>query len=403
MGLIQRYKAWREYENRAHDLEQLLLEARVGVDNITVEDALTIPSVASNTNIISGVIAMLPIYLYKDEGNKKVTKIDNDVRVSLLNDDTKDTLDGFQLKKQLVQDYLLSGNGYAYINKQRNKVESVNYVDRRVVGINMNSDPIFKDYDIIVNGKPYRPFEFIKLLRNTKNGADGVGIVEESNKALTNAYLTQKYQQILLATGGNKKGFLKAQSKLSEEAKTALKTAWNNLYSSNSENVIILNDGIDFKEASSTSVELQMNENRQTNTSEINSLFGIHNGILDDNTIKTVIQPILIAFETAINRDILLESEKQQYYFEFDRRELLKADLLKRYQAYEIGLKNGFIQWDDVRYEENLEPYNLPYIKMGLQDVLYNVETGQIYTPNTNQVSDMGGGETVNESGNQGQ
>ena len=59
-----------------------------------------------------------------------------------------------------------------------------------------------------------------------------------------------------------------------------LREAWRNLYSNNSEDVMVLNEGMDFQESSSTSVEMQLNENKQTNGTEICKLFGIPPSIL---------------------------------------------------------------------------------------------------------------------------
>lgn len=395
MGLIQKWKEFREYNQRAQTLEEVLLQAGIGVDLVTKEQALNIPSVAGCVDLITNTVAMIPINMYKAVDGE-VSVID-DNRVKLLNDDTKDTLDGFQFKKQLTEDYLLNGAGYAYINKHKNSVRSLNYVDNACVSINKNVDPIFKDYDILVNGTEYKPFEFIKLTRKTKDGATGKGIVAENNDILTVAYLTLKYEKVLLKTGGNKKGFLKAQKKLNEESLTALKTAWNNLYKDNTENVVVLNDGLEFKEASSTSVEMQLNENKRTNSAEICKLFNVPVGILEGNAseneynnfMKICILPILKAIETALNKDLLLESEKDSFYFAFDTKELLKGNILQRFQAYEIAIRNGFMQWDEVRYIEDLEPYGLDFIKLGLQDVLYNPKTKQIYTPNTDKTSSM--------------
>ena len=114
---------------------------------------------------------MIPIKLYREEftdGKRKTVEI-FDQRCDLLNDDTKDTLDGAQFKKALVRDYLLNGSAYAYINKQRNSVKSLHYVDSKNVTINQNFDPIFKDYNILIQGKSYKPFEFLKILRATKD------------------------------------------------------------------------------------------------------------------------------------------------------------------------------------------------------------------------------------------
>lgn len=44
---------------------------------------------------------------------------------------------------------------------------------------------------------------------------------------------------------------------------------------------------------------------------------------------------------------------------------------------------------DEVRYEEDMEPLGLTWIKLGLDTVLYDPKTKLIYTPNTNQVSRM--------------
>jgi hypothetical protein len=129
-------------------------------------------------------------------------------------------------------------------------------------------------------------------------------------------------------------------------------------------------------------------------------LDGTANDEVYNNWIKVCIMPILIALQTALNKDLLLPSEKGSFYFAFDTKELFKGDMLKRYQAYEIAIKNGFMQWDEVRYNEDYEPYGVEFIKLGLQDVLYNPKTKEIYTPNTNKTADMtnpdkklGGGE----------
>lgn len=41
-------------------------------------------------------------------------------------------------------------------------------------------------------------------------------------------------------------------------------------------------------------------------------------------------------------------------------------------------------------YQEDLAPLGLSWIRLGLQDVLYDPKTKRIYTPNTGQVSVMG-------------
>lgn len=395
MGIIDKIKEFRFRKETRMTLDDILLQAGLVTGKISKEQALNIPAVASCVEIISNTVASLPIKLYK-EGEGRVEEV-KDERVNLLNDDTRDTLDGFQFKKALVEDYLLKGSAYAYINRYRNKVKSLHYVENERVAINIGVDPIFKDYDILVNGATYKDYEFIKITRKTKDGVTGKGIIVENNEALAVAYNSLVFENILLKTGGNKKGFLKSQGRLSKEAIDELKQAWNNLYKNNTESVVVLNNGLEFQEASSTSVELQLNENKQTNATEICKIFNVPPSLLEGNAkeeeynnfIKIAILPILKAIETALNKDLLLPSEKGSFYFAFDTKELLKGDIEKRFRAYEIGVRNGILQIDEVRYMEDFKPLELDFIKLGLQDVLYNPKTKEIYTPNTNQKTNI--------------
>lgn len=140
-----------------------------------------------------------------------------------------------------------------------------------------------------------------------------------------------------------------------------------------------------------TAVEMQLNQNKVTNAEQIAMLFGLSPDVLsgraDDrtyiNSIRTAVLPVVSAFEMALNRALLLEEEKHSKYFVIDTSELLKADILTRYQAYQIGLAANFLQPDEIRFKENLVPLGLDFIKLGLNDVLYNPKTKQIYTPNT--------------------
>lgn len=385
---------WRKKEERM-SLEELLLQAGVLTDKITKKEALNLPSVSACVEMISNTVAVLPIKLYKESDGKVEEVIDE--RVALINDDTKDTLDGFQFKKAIVEDYLLNGAGYAYIKRERNKVKGLYYVDNESLGISINSNAIFKNYDILVDGATYKDYEFLKVTRKTKDGITGKGIIKENNLTLATVYNSLAFENILVKTGGNKKGFLKAQGKLTKEAITELKSAWDNMYKNNTENVIILNNGLDFQEASNTSVEMQLNENKKTNFTSICTMFNVAPSLLEgkatdieyNNFIKIAILPILKAIETALNKDLLLPSEKGSFYFAFDTKDLLKGDIEKRFKAYEIATRNGIMQVDEVRYMEDLEPLGLEFIKLGLQDVLYNPKTKEIYTPNTNKSANI--------------
>ena len=385
-----------EQENEIRQSDDLILKSFLSEDTISECEAMNIPAVSKCVNLIADTVSMIPIKLYKEEflnGKRKTVEVE-DERCDLFNLDTKDTLDGVQFKRALVRDYLLFGGAYAYIKKRRNTVKSLNYVSFENVHIIENFDPIFKDYNILISGQSYKPFEFLKVLRSTKDGANGLGIINQNQVLLKVAYLTLKFEQSLVSTGGSKKGFIKSEKKITKEAMDSLKRAWRELYCNTENNVIVLNDNLDFKEASNTSTEMQLNENKNSINNSILDIFGVPTDWNWETFIKTAVMPILSAIECALNRDLLLEKEKRSFYFAFDTKEITKGDIKTRFEAYKTALDANLMQIDECRYMEDLEPLGLNFIKLGLQDVLFNPETKEIYTPNTNKViniSDTGG------------
>ena len=376
-------------------VSDVLLKALINGETITREKALTLPAVSGAVDFICNCVASMPVKLYKYKQGK-VEEVDSDPRVKMLNGDTGDTLDGFQMKKAMVEDYLLGKGGYCYIERKRNEVVALRYVEERYITILKNFKPIYKDYVILVEGEEHERYDFIKLLRNTKDGASGVGLTVEVSKALETAYNTLLYQLGLVKTGGNKKGFLKSQKRLGTDEIDALKTAWRNLYGNNEENVVILNNGLDFQEASNSSVEMQLNESKKTLMDEVNDIFHISNDF--DMTFKLAIYPIVKAFETALNRDLLLEKEKKNHFFEFDVKEIIRASLKERYEAYKLAKETGFMTLNEIRRAENMEYIEgLDVVNVGLGAVLYDVNKHVYYTPNTDTVGDIGDGNAEEE------
>jgi HK97 family phage portal protein len=395
MGIFNRKRTEIRADPGVVSYDDTLLTALLSNTGITKNVAMQIPTVASAIDLISGIVSSTPIKLYKLNG-KKVEEVKDDPRVALLNDDTRDTLSNVDFYKAITKDYYLGKGGYAYIGRTNAKFTGLYYVDEAQVSIIKNTDPIFKDYDIMVNGLKYKPYEFIKILRKTKDGASGVGITTENSKLLEVAYESLNFESNLVKKGGNKKGFLKSEKRIDQLAMDALKAAFKNLYSNNSENVVVLNSGIDFKESSNTSVEMQLNENKTTNANEICKLFHVSPDVIAGKasdsdiaaTAKLAAMPLFKTIECALNKDFLLEKEKKSYYFAFDTKELLKGNLKERMEAYGLAINNKIMSPNEARYAEDLESIKgLDIINMGLADVVFEINTGTYFTPNTKNIT----------------
>jgi phage portal protein BeeE len=171
MGFLDIFKK-RDREVDANTVDDVLLKAIINGSAIKREDALTLPAVSGAVDFISSTIASMPVKLYKYKKGK-VEEQDGDKRVTMLNTDTGDTLDGYQLKKAMVEDYLLGKGGYCYIERERNEVVALKYIPDDFICIYRNPNPLEKYFTIFCYDQEFKPYEFIKLLRNTKENLQG--------------------------------------------------------------------------------------------------------------------------------------------------------------------------------------------------------------------------------------
>ena len=401
MGMFKK-----KLETRELTLNDLFVSSSAKEITINRENALEIPVVKSCVNLISNTICSLPVKLYKEQDGK-VFEVINDNRIKLLNSETGDLLDSYQMKEQMILDYLLYGQAYSYINKQKNNVISLHHVEKSFVIPMANTNPIFKDANLNIGGKSYEPWEFIQLLKDSKDGITGKGILDTNPMVLKASYYLLNHQKNLSVNGGVHKGIIKSLKKLSQESIDLLKENWRKLYSNNSNDAIILNEGLEYVPVSANNKDMQTKEQIEILNQEICSIFNVPYSIVlgkatkdeYDLYIKSCIVPILKAFENALNRTLLLESEKESLFWEFDLSEINKANVVDRYKAHEIALKNGIKNINEVRYEENLDNVEgLDFIRLSLADVLLNPKDGTVYTPNTKETTTINNTKPVVES-----
>lgn len=400
MGLLDFFRREKRAEPAAEqgaevtpECSDVLLRSLIGGSQMDEKKAMSIAAFAACVDFVADTAARLPVKLYRDcREHQTAEEISGDARVSLLNDDGGDLLTAYEARKAQTRDMLLYGSGFMYIQKYNTAVISLRYVRKQAVSVSVNADPIFKEAMINVGGKQYYPWEFVIVTRGSRSGVTGVGLLEQIPDLLVTAYDEMIYERTVAKTGGSKKGFLQAERRLSNGAMDELKSGWREMYASNENNMVVLNDGVKFTPAGNSSVEMQLNEHKLTNAELIAQAFGLSSAVVAGkasteeymSAVRTAIIPVVEAYQAALNRSLLTEAEKAQgLYFALDTSELLKGDMVSRFNAYSVALQNNIMSIDEVRYRENLPPLGFNYMKLGLADVLYDPKSGDIITPNT--------------------
>lgn len=392
-----------EVEQRAFTID--MLANILSGDEITEDKAMEIPAVAACVDYIAKKIGILPVKLYKRLDDNTPIEVKADKRTNILNNEPSELFDGMLFKKMMVQDYLLHGVCYAYISKKGNYIKCITYIPPTNIQKLYSIDVIDRTVRYWIQGKEVPEFLLLRAMRRSKDGVNARGILHENKEELAIAYNEIQFGKKILKRNGRKSGYLSAKNKLSDNSLTDLKAKWAKLYNGDDNVSMVLNDGVDFVELSSSLQEMQVVENKKFTKESLYSIFGVPQTVIDGTAteeqaaeaFENAVLPVIKALENALNKYLLLEREKEDMFFAFDTDEALKANAEKRYRIYDMAVKGGIMQVDEVREKENMPKLGLDFIRLGLQDVLYNPETKEIIVPNMAAKMDTAKGVTKNE------
>ena len=386
---------WFKKEQRNDD--EILADVAEGLiksgTTITRQQAMSIPVVTKSVAWIASAIAALPIKLYTNT-ESGYQEVYDDYRLPLLNDYSGNGMIANDLKRQILTDLLLEGNGYAYISKKGNKITKLSYIPTSRLTYTESVDTIDKIVNVWVDGHQVQDYNVFRLVNNSKNGISGVGFISDCQDLLSTMLSSLQYENSSIASGV-RRGFLKSKSKLDRDKMNDLRRAWKRITSPNRSDVMVLNAGIEFEDAGNTAVESQLSQNKVVNMHQILAYFGLPTNFFEGTNsdayltaVRIAVLPIVKQLTNALNNYMLLESEKTNLKFEIDTSDLLRINANERYDAYQKGLQSGILTIDEVRRMENLPVLDMQYLKLGLGDVLYNISDGKIFVPNTGVIVD---------------
>lgn len=368
---------------------------------VTSKNVTEIPMVNANINYIAGRIAPLKVKLYKKEDGK-IVEIKGDVRTRLMNNDCGGVISAYNTKFNMIKDYLIQGRSHIFVERKGLKINSLRYVNPSDVMIMGNNDPIFKEVQYSVMGKPYKDFDFITLA-NTTDGVTFSGLINQNKTLLESAMYMLNNNKVSAKNSNAPKGIIESDIPLGQEELDALKSSWRKFVNSGTEQSFVLNQGLHFQNVGGNNQQNQIVEQQNLIDKQICALFGtsleLINGTATEEQEKAFIRakliPLLDKIIEEYNRVLLLETEKLDgYFFAFDLSEISKdASMKDRMEAYKVGLESNILDINTVREIENLPriPNLDNVLKMNLSDVLFNVSNGNSMILNLGKTVDLDG------------
>lgn len=216
------------------------------------------------------------------------------------------------------------------------------------------------------------PDDMIHLKNISMDGYVGVSPIAVAQDVIGLALATQQHGGVLFRQGGQIGGVVSHPGQLSKEAADRIANSWRETHAGvqNAHKVAILEEGMSFTKVAITNEEAQFLETRRFQVIDICRLYGVppHRlGELDKATLNNIeqqnqqyidsaLKPTTRSIEQLFDHHLLFEDERYILECKFDFDEMTRGDQKTRFEAYQIGTLNGWLNRNEVRARENLDP-----------------------------------------------
>lgn len=206
----------------------------------------------------------------------------------------------------------------------------------------------------------------------TFNGVCGLDMLTMARECIGLAIALQDNAARFFGNGSRPGGTLEHPNTLSQEAQDRLREQVEAKIkgSKNAWNLLILEEGLKYTAQRSDNDSSQFNESRIAQDKAIARFFQIPQskiGILNEAHYNNVEQanidyvtdsilPDATQWEQELDRKLLSKEERKRYTFKVNMEALLRGDAASRFAAYATGRQWGWLNVDEIREKENMNP-----------------------------------------------
>ena len=344
---------------------------------VTDRTALQHIAVYACVRVLSEAIAQLPLHVYKynDKGKERVPQ---HPLYFLLHDQPNPEMTSFVFRETLMSHLLIYGNAYAQIIRNgrgdvlglyplmpdkmkvdRDEKNRLIYIYSRYDEANPN---LKEQGDIVLYAD-----EVLHIPGLGYDGLVGYSPIALAKNAIGISIACEDYGASFFGNNANPSGVLEHPGVIKNPDK--LRDAWHRAYGGrNAHKVAVLEEGVKFTPISIPNNEAQFLETRKFQIEEIARMYRVPLHMIGDldhatfsnvehlslDFVKYSLDPWIVRWEQGLQKALLSDSEKGQYFIKFNVDGLLRGDYASRMQGYSIGIQNGFLCPNDVRELEDM-------------------------------------------------
>lgn len=358
--------------------------------NVNDEKAMMLAAVWYSVNRIAGDVGQLPLILYERTpgvNHENRSRAKKEAAYGVVKKQPNENMTASVLKETLMLHVLLRGNGFAYIDRQRNTGKLLGLIPLPIA-----STFAFKIYDekedwrgvlwykttfMNIDGrmitKVFRPEEVFHLKGLSWDGLTGMSVIALARQCLGLGLAAEKHGARFFKNEARPGLILEAPPGAfadEQQAKQFLQD-FDSYHGGldNAQKTGLLLEGIKANTVSMSNEDSQWLESRKFQRVEVALWFGLEYITGDDSSVsynsleqkqlaylQSTLQRWLNRWQEESDAKLLTErqKEKDSHYFEFLTAAILRGSLADRYKAYEVGIRNEWLSADDVREMENM-------------------------------------------------
>lgn len=349
--------------------------------NVTPDSSLRVTAVYACVKVISEAIASLPLMLYKRVGDGKEPATKHYL-FSMMHDAPNGFMTSFEWREVLLAYQLLRGNSYNLkVESGSGKILEIIPLNPARMEVGVKEGKPTYTYTHEDGNKEEYPAEKIWHVRNMPI-SDGVGTMPDgyigrspitlSREAIGIALASDEYAARYFSNNASVGLALQFNDKISDnlreylDGKLAEFGKLENKFKS-----LIMDQGGKIEKIGMSNEDSQFIESRNFSVEEIARIFRVPPVLIGHPTntmtyasaeqlflsfATYTIRPWCVRLEQSMNRNLLNERERGQYFFEFKMDGLLRGDLAARCAAYAQARQWGWLNVDEIRSLENMNP-----------------------------------------------
>jgi HK97 family phage portal protein len=358
---------------------------------VTAETAQRVVAVLSCWRVLANAMSLMPLVLYRRVSRNGKERAKDHPLYDVLHDRPNNWQHTVGWVKQGMMHLCGRGNSYSLMVPGR-----LGAVDQLVPlhpdRVNVEMLPGYRLRYIYREDagkeKAFSQDEILHIRWLSTDGVTGLNPIRQAREAIGLAAATEQHGATVFGNGASPGFALSSDQPIKPETSDKVLSQWNARHQGprNAHKAAILPFGLKPVPLGMTAEDSQFIETRKYQRSEIAALYGIPPHLIGDldratfsnieqqslDFIQQTILPWCREWEAAINRTLLDEDERKEYFAEFNVEGMLRADSTTRAAFYTSLWNLGVLSANEIREKENMNPLDeegadLHFIQLNMQ------------------------------------